>query len=424
MGSNTTCTASPNIAIVGSGPQPIPPSRGGAIENLVYNLTLENEEAAHPLALTVYAAPPDQPHSFSTDQRFTRWQFSRPWPVAGKLLRTRPGRIAGRIYPPLKFYPFFSHVLRRLRNRPPDLAVFENRPDIAAYHARRSRIPVVLHLHNEYHSFPRSEIESCLSHCKAIFTVSNFIGSQISHDFPKRRAKLITVHNGIDTSTFKSNPPAGVRSTVREQLGIAENDFVLVHSGRLVEGKGSATLLDILALLGDIPSVKVLFIGAAGYSGSPPSAYIRRLWDSARKWGRRVIFSGYIDYSEMPAYYQAADVAVFPFINPEPFGLVVAESLSMGVPVIATRSGGVPEIVTPDCGILVESNCQPAKIASVVRKLLSNPAWRSNLAQAGPRRIASNFTRKSNYDRFAAAVYDCVAFGQMPTPTQNRDELT
>ena len=68
----------------------------------------------------------------------------------------------------------------------------------------------------------------------------------------------------------------------------------------------------------------------------------------------KISFTGFVPHQQIQEFYQIADVAVLPSMWEEPFGLTCLEALACGLPVITTKSGGLPEIVTPKCGILLD----------------------------------------------------------------------
>jgi glycosyltransferase involved in cell wall biosynthesis len=95
----------------------------------------------------------------------------------------------------------------------------------------------------------------------------------------------------------------------------------------------------------------------------------------------RVRFLG--QRSDVPALMAAADIYCQPNTGPEGFGLTLVEALRAGCPVITSALGGALEIVGDNCGIL----CPPGNVEAVaeaLRKLITDPAYRKRLAQAGP----------------------------------------
>jgi glycosyltransferase involved in cell wall biosynthesis len=401
-----TLKASPKIAIITTGAMPVPPTLGGAVEHLIYMLVRENEEAPVPFQFTVFSMAPGAVGEYPTNQRHTRWEWIERRLLHRVLQRLLLRRFGGRFSPVLKNYPFFLKAVRRLREETHDLVVFQNRPDILEYCSRRLAAPLALYLQNEYLSFPRDEMARAVIAADRVLACSSFIGRQLGAAFPTHQQKVRTVLNGIDAQLFDRGRWAHTRDSVRARLGIAPDDFVILYSGRLVPAKGADRLLQAVARLGDLPKAKVLVVGATGYSEDQPTEFSRSVRDAGARLKDRVIFTGYVKYEEMPQYYGAADIAVLPFIFEEPFGLTVIESMSMELPVITTDSGGVPEIVTAECGeILPRSELEP-RLEESIRRLYHSPSARSKMGAAGRTAVLGSFTSHHLYQGFRRSVED------------------
>jgi glycosyltransferase involved in cell wall biosynthesis len=114
----------------------------------------------------------------------------------------------------------------------------------------------------------------------------------------------------------------------------------------------------------------------------------------------KVSFVGSIPYFELLDRYRAADVFVFPSVWNEPFGLPVAEAMACGVPVVATRSGGIVEIVEDgETGLLVERG-NAAELAGAIGSLLADDARRVAMGRAAAQRANEVFA----WERVAVAL--------------------
>jgi glycosyltransferase involved in cell wall biosynthesis len=365
---------------------------------------LENERAREPLDLTIFAKPPGSRTRFSTSQKFTTWEWIGETLFDRILNRLIMRRLLGRINLRFKAYPFFDRTIKKLMAKEFDLIITENRPDFTRYLSRTGKTRVAFHLHNEYLSFPYREMAEGVAASHRVITVSRFIGDQLGEAFPGQRHKIVPLPNGIDAERFDKVRFPGARDSIRGKYGIKPEDFVLIYSGRLVPGKGPDRLIQALKLLNDLPQVKLLVVGATGYNDNSPSDFICSLKAACSGINDRVIFTGYVDYEGIPEYYCAADVAVLPFVFEEPFGLVVIEALSMELPVISTRSGGVPEIVAEGFGILLDRENLEVDIANAVRHLYRHPQQRIAMGKAGRTAVLTSFTQRHYYDNFARMV--------------------
>jgi glycosyltransferase involved in cell wall biosynthesis len=119
----------------------------------------------------------------------------------------------------------------------------------------------------------------------------------------------------------------------------------------------------------------------------------------------RVTFQGPVAHDELPHWYRAADVGVFPSIADEAFGITIAEAMSCGKPVIASYIGGIPEVVGNEgtCGLLVPPGDVPA-LADAMRELALDPSRRASMGGAGRQRIESQFSWNAAGQRLLKAL--------------------
>lgn len=112
-----------------------------------------------------------------------------------------------------------------------------------------------------------------------------------------------------------------------------------------------------------------------------------------------VRFLGFIEHSKLPPYFSSADLFVLPSRR-EGFGLVLAEAMACGVPVVSTRVGGIPEVVEDGVtGLLVPPN-DPAAIAEAIIELLDDPERMRDMGVRGRERVSEHFT----WDKVAQRV--------------------
>ncbi|MEX2027010.1 MAG: glycosyltransferase family 4 protein, partial [Pirellulaceae bacterium] len=190
------------------------------------------------------------------------------------------------------------------------------------------------------------------------------------------------VYNGVDAALFRQADG----SRLREQLGIPPTAVVIGMTGRMEPEKGPLVLARAAAqLAAEFPNVYWLFVGA----GSQEQSLRALLHDTGLSQRARVL--GF--RSDIPELTAAYDIAMVPSLFQEPFGLVVAEAMAAGKPVVASRVGGIPEIVTDgDTGVLVPAG-DPAEIARAVALLLRSPDKQRQMGFAGQRRVEQLFTR-------------------------------
>jgi glycosyltransferase involved in cell wall biosynthesis len=176
---------------------------------------------------------------------------------------------------------------------------------------------------------------------------------------------------------------------------------LLIFVGRLVEEKGAEDLIRATAqLAADLPDLRTLILG----DGPERSA----LEQVAAELGirHRVIFAGWIDPTEVRTWLGAADIFVGPSRTAangwvEAQGLTFVEAMMAGLPVIASRLGGIPDaVIHEQTGLLVDERA-PAQIAAAVRRLGADPALGRGLAERGRALAESQFSRENSAQAFS-----------------------
>jgi glycosyltransferase involved in cell wall biosynthesis len=208
--------------------------------------------------------------------------------------------------------------------------------------------------------------------------------------------KVRVVHNGIASEPFDRVTPADV-AAVRSELGLGDADVVGVF-GRLSEWKGQHVALEAVAAL---PAVHLLLVGDALFG---EEAYAARLHAQARSLGiaDRVHFLGF--RADVPRLMRLVRVVLHTSIAPEPFGRVIVEGMLARRPVVATRAGGVEEIVRQgQTGVLVPPS-DPAALAAAIRDLLAHPDRAARIGGAGRIYAEEHFTVAAMVNRMTLCM--------------------
>lgn len=182
-----------------------------------------------------------------------------------------------------------------------------------------------------------------------------------------------------------SADPANERKAIRRELDTPDDAVVVIQACRMERWKGHTLLLEGLSQLRGRPDWIAWIVGGA--QRPHESLYLAELEAQAAAAGiaDRIRFLG--QRSDVSRLMAAADVHCQPNTGPEPFGIAFVEALYAGLPVVSTRMGGAAEIVTEDCGVLVQPDDAEA-LAVVLRRLIADPPARAQLGKAGPARAA------------------------------------
>lgn len=194
-------------------------------------------------------------------------------------------------------------------------------------------------------------------------------------DFSLPKPHIIPM--GVDVRHFYR----GQRTKLR--AGIPENEFVILFVGRLVEEKGLDDLLKALTLLpSELRCRTTLWVVGDGQDRGRLQQYAETL-----AMNEKVRFWGQIGNDLLPDFYAAADLLVVPSSDTEGQGVVLTEAFAARLCVLATRVGGITEVVEDGhSGALVQPS-NPQELAVAIEKLLSNGRLRSELAENAFARI-------------------------------------
>ena len=259
----------------------------------------------------------------------------------------------------------------------------ENRPAYSQRLAGRTKAKIVYHLHNEKLDFSSPEGKRIYDTANKIICVSDYITNCIGTATGDDK-KCITVHNGINLNAF--SPQKQIIS--KGSLGLKEEDFVLLFSGRINKEKGIFELIQAMNKLKDYQNIKLLIIGSSFYGNiKTETSFIRVLKEYASDLNERIIFTGFIPYNKVPNYLSISDVAVIPSNWDDPFPTTVLEAQAMGLPIITTRRGGIPEEVTEDNAILLDTDEHFIdNLANAILNLFLYPKKRKLMSEASLKR--------------------------------------
>lgn len=214
--------------------------------------------------------------------------------------------------------------------------------------ARRLGLPYVVKVHGSdlnvqaRQPLHRPQIASALRGARAVIAVSDALAAK-ARALGVDDARVHLLYNGVDGDRFRP----GDRAAARTALDLPADDPLLLYVGNLKPTKGCVELLEAFpAVLARHPRARLAFVG----SGPAASTLSRR----AQQLGiaDRVLLAGARPHEQLAIWMQAADLLSLPSHN-EGVPNVVLEAMACGLPVVATRVGGIPEVLPEQAGILV-----------------------------------------------------------------------
>jgi starch synthase len=253
--------------------------------------------------------------------------------------------------------------------------------------------------------------ESCYEGARRIIAVSDGMKQDILRCYPKLDAsKVVTIHNGIDLAAFQSkSDPDLLRS-----LGVDPDKPSVLFVGRITTQKGLPYLLKAAA---DLPTDCQLVLAAGAPDTKEIMAEVTELVEQLKRKRQGVIWlNRQLSREELVVLLSSATVFACPSIY-EPLGIVNLEAMACGTPVVATATGGIPEVVSHNetgllipieqlsdgSGTLIDEAKFVSDFSAGLNQLLSSPDL-ERFSIAGRARVEQHFS----WEKIAAetiAVY-------------------
>lgn len=206
------------------------------------------------------------------------------------------------------------------------------------------------------------------------------------------KEKIFIYHQWIDEKLFTEKN----KLVSRRRLGLDENKFIVFFAGRFIPAKGVKLLLNAIKQVKK--DIVFVFVGSGSLSS---------LIQKESNLNSKIIYTGLVDKSYLPYYYSASDVCIIPSIGStqtysEGIPRVIIESLTCGTPIVATKSGGVVELLNKNVGFFIRP--ASSEIAKIVNKL-SHDQKKLNLMKPNCIRYAKDiFSQEKNTEIIDASL--------------------
>lgn len=206
--------------------------------------------------------------------------------------------------------------------------------------------------------------------------------------------RIKPVHNGIDIKRMLEQQDRDFSLDARLQSG----GFIL-NIGKFEHKKGQDILLKAFhEIYRRYPNLSLVMIGASGPARESLSGLLGELG-----FGSRVFIYENLSHQRICAFMQRALLFILPSRD-EPFGIVLLEAGAMSVPVIASRVGGIPEIIIDgESGLLVQPE-DPLELSDKIVELIENAERRKSLAMSLNKRVIERFTWKRAYHEYLCII--------------------
>lgn len=226
-----------------------------------------------------------------------------------------------------------------------------------------------LYAHNDlFRSYSKRELSRILRSAHRVICVSDFVASRLRSRTKHLPTDIRTILNGVDPSTFvpADNPPSGRP--------------VVLFVGRVQAEKGPHILIEAMSRLKFREEVTLRIVGSSGFSPTDPlTPYERHLRDIAAPLGERVEFIPFVDRESIVSHYQVATILCIPSDWEDPCPLTLPEGMACGLPVVASRRGGIPEVGSD--AVQYFDPTRPAELTEILESLLQDEGTRTAMAR-------------------------------------------
>lgn len=254
------------------------------------------------------------------------------------------------------------------------------------YLAHRGKMPTVmtnpaLHTYTGILKLVYQPVKYVLKKADHIIAVSEAAKGFIK-SFGLEDSKISVIYHGVDSEKFRNIDTCNIR----KELGTGPSPLIMTVT-RLINRKGLNYLIEAMPhVLQEYKDVKLVIVG-----WGPERNRLERIAKDL-KIKDSVIFAGAVGDETLLKIYAAADIFVLPSPHYEAFGIVLLEAMAAGLPVITTRTGGMPEfIINFHNGILVEPKSE-RQIGEAILRLLNDKKLAQRLARNGLKLVRTKYT--------------------------------
>lgn len=391
-----------NLLIIGSRNQPIPPVKGGAVENLV-KMFYETNETRGDMLLSIISCRDealDLENIHYTKSSFYTVEKGKNYSKVSQFLLIAINKFFKFSW--VRQSKFATNVVRLIeeKNIQFDAILVENYIDIILPLAKAfPNKKIYFHLHNDKLNNSILNGKKIVNACEKIITVSDYIKNRVN-TIPGAKEKTVSVINSICIDRFGTKESNHEGLKLRKKYEIVEDEVLIVFAGRVAKTKGVLELVRAFSNINNV-KIKLMIVGNSWYGkGTPKDRYMRELKEIGESVKDRIIFTGYVDYEKMQNYYSMADIIVIPSIWQEPCSLTLFEAMASKVPLITTKTGGTPEVVKDYAKVLTVDAFFVDSLQNAIEELSIDKNKREKMAkeafeyvqQYDPNRYYDNMT--------------------------------
>lgn len=397
------------ICFVTSGALPVPAVKGGAIEHLVQQLCEDNERNPQFNIVCITHANHEaeklqESYIFTHFINIHTWghfYYRMVWKIRGLM-----NRLSNYSYPRLHIYERRAHNYLMRHAKDFDLIIAEgcDMQLLDAFARKHGTKRICLHLHAALQACPTYD-----NIYSSLLAVSKFIKtnySTTSSVMTDNNAFILM--NGIDTNKFQKEISVSEHHQIRKRLNFTDDDFIIIFSGRIIKEKGIKQLIEAIISIPET-QIKLLIMGSSNFGKGNEGEYSKEIQYLSQRHMNRIRYIGFINNSETYKYYKIADIGIIPSMCNDSCPLVVFEMMASGLPTVATRVGGIPEIASEETTLFIENDSRIVySIKDSILRFYNAPHLRQQFASAALKR-SMLFSRETYFDTFCKHIRKIIS---------------
>ena len=361
-----------NICLIMPNVFPVPATKGGATETLITNLLNENEKKGL-INFTCVSVYEEKAEELSKQYEYTKFVYINQKRKNSDLTFEQKDE---------NFAKYMDEISKKINVSDFDFVIIEG-GDISGYEYILKKFPkkkCLVHIHGD--EIGNNEINNRIY--EKFIAISKYTYNVIMKDGKITKDKIELLYNAINLNDFDKKLSSSEKKQLRSKYEILPDDVVIMFAGRTIPEKGIKELIKSFKQLKNLEKCKLLIVGSSNYGEKIKTEFDYELENLAKDVKDKIKFTGYIPNKELYKIHNISDIAVVPSMWEELFGLVVVEAMSSGLPLVVTKCGGIPEIVTDECAYIIKNDENLINdMTDKLDYLVENPKIREKMGNFG-----------------------------------------
>lgn len=307
---------------------------------------------------------------------------------------------------------YYNAVGKKVKELKPDIIISQTHYYL--FNSVRKYYPEAIHIFH-FRSSNLSDwqidiLKDLYKNSDGLINVCHFTSKDVKKKHKLNHDNQRVIYNGVDNSLFKKNRNKNYIKKLRKEFSISEDDFIFLYAGRMHDTKSIYEIVNSFSRLNAINNKTTLVLAGVNISNYDDDAIVRFLYDEQVKIGEDnfKIFES-LNHKDMPKILNVTNCSLLCSKILEGCSKFILESLSCGVPVIATNVGGNPEIIEHGInGIIINEDNIEQNLYVALNRILNDKLFYKQLSFNAEMSIPRSYnmeTLVNEYDKFLVDIW-------------------